>query len=1310
MTPYYYLWDAAAGNQTTQTANNLGAGTYDITVTDENGCIVYANVVVEEPVALQLTFIATNISCYSNNDGYVTITAQGGTPDYQYDIGVGLQNENIFTNLAEGNYTVTVYDANSCSAEILFSISQPMVWYADISFQSDITCNGYADGSVSIGVNGGAPPFNYNIGYGWQASNVFENLGEGTYVVTVRDINGCEVTTSEIIINQPTEIIVMYDITQSLCSNDCAGSITANATGGTGSLIFHWSNDGWPNEIISQTISSLCDGIYSLAVTDDNGCKFEDIVTIQSQFASPQEPEFEIPNCLFRFATVHFVDNENTDPTLSWTWTIGAEAILNTREIDFSFQNYGYHCLSLTVGNEQCGYISHTTEPIFVNPGICACDESDGGFYNYNYTDGHIISSNNNETWSSTETLYVEGDIFIQPQAILTIGENTRIEFAPNGRIIVEAGGKLIVERNVYLTSIYFPPWAQLGIEENRNIQPCDNNMWQGIEVWGDNDFPHNIDNQGIVELIDRKDVVIENAHIGILSGARNMDYICNSEANPDPYDNEKGCGLIQIAVGNTLFKNNGIGIIFLPREPIYSIGAFWSGNVIEKCIFETTVVNLNDIHYSTIFSNPYPNLQNPWAGYANEYKRTDVGIYINGIKGLDIDECTFNNMQYGILSYDSKFNVQNNSHFTNMIYGIRCENTYNSIVNNHEISQCYFDNIPGYADPNLDDNPESAAIYIKAGYNDYIHNNTFGLIQTDQKHNHFGIVTSGSSIFEITENIFRNFDRGIVTTTSGINGGFIGAENNSITSWNGNEFTHSWRSITTQGYNPKLRLRCNTSINDEENTNAYDVNYLNTGTLANQGKPTPLFSGIQKQRYPAGNIFLPNDNDYKTISSYNSYIYYRHIGPSQVIPVVDPNSEATININSTNAVFKFSNTSACPDPIWGHIVLDGIRLPDVIISPTNHKTSYPFKIIDSLQNISDSLTLVRNNLNINLDDGITAELLNDIYGNMVQGRLKNKLIAASPLSDTVIYALLTEYPLSHGNFKNVMLLNLPVNQNLENLLYTVLTQIPPGISNQLIEMQAYSPFANTPGKLEQEIKDVELEKQLLLNRFIRLLTDTTHNRYEDAIRLLEVEQSVAADKILTGTYISIKDYNSADEKIIAVPNDGKDNEDFKSLNELVLSYYEQGKSLFELDSTELEFLWQLAYECPLSLAGANAQSVLSLLYRTEFEDCPPAMGTRNAKIYDAHLNAPEDPEEFSLGDNYPDPANNYTIIPYNLGEEDGILVISDASGKEIYTSKINLNEHEFFFNTQNLVPGIYNYTIILESGKSTTKKFAIYR
>ncbi|MDD3741092.1 MAG: hypothetical protein PHH30_07605, partial [Bacteroidales bacterium] len=88
--------------------------------------------------------------------------------------------------------------------------------------------------------------------------------------------------------------------------------------------------------------------------------------------------------------------------------------------------------------------------------------------------------------------------------------------------------------------------------------------------------------------------------------------------------------------------------------------------------------------------------------------------------------------------------------------------------------------------------------------------------------------------------------------------------------------------------------------------------------------------------------------------------------------------------------------------------------------------------------------------------------MLDNIYGNMSNGKLKNKLIENSPLSDTVIISLLIEYPLSHGNFKNVMQINMPVSDNVEPYLFERLSTIPTGISRQLTPLQAYNPNVRT--------------------------------------------------------------------------------------------------------------------------------------------------------------------------------------------------------------------------------------------------------
>ncbi len=1301
---YTYQWDDEQ-NSTTQTVSNLHGGIYNVTATDINGCEAYASVTIGGPTE---EFIAsaefTNIDCFGGTSE-VTITAAGGTGPYS---GTGTFSESA------GTYSYTVTDANGCTTAITITIIEPSELEIPSFSTNDISCYGYSNGILMINYQGGTPNHSFSIEEGvWQESAIFNSLFAGTYIVTVQDANGCSVESDPIVINQPEEIAIIYDITDNSCSGNCTGEITAAPSGGTGDFTYKWNYDDWQYPVYTQGISDLCDGTYYLTVAEANNpdCLQTDFVIIESENATPLPPQFDIPTCLYINNTFQFTDNANSDQSLIWTWTIGDVTILtNSNTINYEFPDYGYYWISVKVENEECGSESTTPVLVFVNPDICSCDNDPmvGGDIEYDYPNGINIDGNGPfvlpvQNAGTPQTIRVSGDIVITPTNHLILEENLTIEFAPNSRIIVMNDAELIFRDNVTLTSV--------------SEGSCKNNMWQGIEVWGDNDNIHDIDRQGLLSIEgsisnNYENVNINNAHIGILLGARNMNHILDPQNYPEPFDVTHSSGLIIIDDANVNFENNGIGIKFTPREPMAAIGALISGNQMKGCHFKTNLNTvLNDENYSMYSSNSYPNQQNPWAGYANPYQRTDVGIYANGIKGLDIENCTFENMQYGILSYDAKYNVYN-SIFNKAIYGIKCENTSSSFLASHEISGCFFDNIPGFI-PSSTSKTLTAAIHIRAGYLDYIHDNTFGYSTSIQKFNHFGIVTSSSSKFEITENEFNNFNRGIVTTNSGSNGGYIGAGmSDTDLDWKGNIFNNSWRSITTQSHNQKLRLKCNTSDNNTYDADAFDVNYYNTGELANQGSATINPHLLHSNRLPAGNEFYPDDEfDYKTIKTNSSYVYYRHLGPDEVIPISDPTGQSYINIDPTNAYNKQSNSRACPDPYWGLHIDDVIELPELEISHNNLIMTYPFNTLNGLRNTTDSLKTILEDINNNLDDGRTYELLNDIYGNTSSGRLKNKLISCSPLSDTVIYAILTEYPLSHGNFKNVMQLNLPVNKSQEDLLYTILLELPEGISKQLIALQAYNPNSNSPGSIEQQIKDMEIETQLLYNRLVRLLTDTSHNRAEDAIRIVKTNETVPAYKTLTGTYISVKEYELASNELVKIPIDNQANEDFAELNELLLSYYTQEKSLYSLDSADIAFLYELAYRCPENIASANAQSILNMLYREEFDECPPLLSIRNAAIYDAHLNAPEEDNILLLGDNYPDPANDYTIIPYNLGEyETGTINIIDQLGRVVQSYNVNNFEKELNVNTVKLEPGIYSYTIRTNDGFALTKKFAIYR
>ena len=107
--PYTYLWNTGA---TSEDLNNIGAGNYNVTVTDANGCQAIANVTINEPSALSLNLFGSDLSCGGNN-GAINLTVSGGTPNYTYLWSNNETTEDI-TGLTPGTYSVTVTDANGC--------------------------------------------------------------------------------------------------------------------------------------------------------------------------------------------------------------------------------------------------------------------------------------------------------------------------------------------------------------------------------------------------------------------------------------------------------------------------------------------------------------------------------------------------------------------------------------------------------------------------------------------------------------------------------------------------------------------------------------------------------------------------------------------------------------------------------------------------------------------------------------------------------------------------------------------------------------------------------------------------------------------------------------------------------------------------------------------------------------------------------------------------------------------------------------------------------------------------------------------
>jgi len=259
--------------------NNLAAGNYTVIVTDANGCTISANEVVSEPPVLQAVGNSANSTC-SNANGSLAINANGGTGAYQYSLNGGApQAANTFNNLLAGNYTVTVTDANGCTVDVPVAVADepsPIITTAPATI---VSCNGGADGTITVNANGGTGALQYSIDNGatFQAGNTFNNLPAGNYTVLISDANGCTATLNTVV-TEPTPVVAVTVTNGSVCSA-ANGDVTINANGGTGA--YQYSINGGTNQA-SNNFSGLAAGNFTYIVTDANGCTFTDNFNISN--------------------------------------------------------------------------------------------------------------------------------------------------------------------------------------------------------------------------------------------------------------------------------------------------------------------------------------------------------------------------------------------------------------------------------------------------------------------------------------------------------------------------------------------------------------------------------------------------------------------------------------------------------------------------------------------------------------------------------------------------------------------------------------------------------------------------------------------------------------------------------------------------------------------------------------------------------------------------------------------------------------------------------------------------------------------
>ena len=265
-----------------QAGNNfagLGTGIYTVTVIDMNGCTATSTKSLVTPNSPTITSATnTNINCNGQNNATIQVVASGGTGALNYTLlPNNLSNATgTFNSLIANNYTVTVTDFNGCIVQTTINITQPLPLIFNSVITQPILCFGGNNGSILATTSGGTGNINYvlqpnNIN---NATGVFNNLSSTNYTILATDANACSIST---VINllQPTQLVLDSIVNP---SPTCAASnFTVYAHGGTPPYSYTLNN-GLPTT--SNYFTNITPGIYTVVVTDANGCSVSTIKSI----------------------------------------------------------------------------------------------------------------------------------------------------------------------------------------------------------------------------------------------------------------------------------------------------------------------------------------------------------------------------------------------------------------------------------------------------------------------------------------------------------------------------------------------------------------------------------------------------------------------------------------------------------------------------------------------------------------------------------------------------------------------------------------------------------------------------------------------------------------------------------------------------------------------------------------------------------------------------------------------------------------------------------------------------------------------
>ncbi len=311
--PFTYKW---SNGITTSSDTGLVAGKYWCVVSEGGGCSDSVVMTVTQPVVLTLSASTSPATCNTTCDGQANVFAKGGTAPYKYTWSNGGTNANINNMCVGSSYTCTITDAHGCTVDTVLSIANPPPIVLTITSTPE-QCS-KLNGSATVTATGGTPGYTYLWSSGATTASI-NGIAADQYCVTITDANKCTADTCVIVGYLSGDTVKIISSTNVTCNGGNNGSATAKVTAGTPPFTYQWAPSAGVTGATTLTASTMTAGLYTITVTDSNGCKNWAVVNI----TQPPPVVVTVPPdtiCIGQSATLTATASGGTVPyTYSWT-------------------------------------------------------------------------------------------------------------------------------------------------------------------------------------------------------------------------------------------------------------------------------------------------------------------------------------------------------------------------------------------------------------------------------------------------------------------------------------------------------------------------------------------------------------------------------------------------------------------------------------------------------------------------------------------------------------------------------------------------------------------------------------------------------------------------------------------------------------------------------------------------------------------------------------------------------------------------------------------------------------------------------